>query len=109
MCLHTHYLFGSFKLGVDGLLFLCVTGEEIDVERLGHFAQDAERSPHIVQVHRFSVRALCLPLVEVQGEALPSGSAPHPPVNTPSPCIAGEDLLSNPHAAQCHAFSVFQQ
>lgn len=24
----------------------CVTGEEIDVERLGHFAQDAERSPH---------------------------------------------------------------
>ena len=24
----------------------CVTGEETDVERLGHLAQDAERSPH---------------------------------------------------------------
>ena len=75
--LHIHYLFGSFKLGVDALLFLCSwAGNRRGETR--HRTQKGVRKTRVTDC-QVSVHALCRPLVGVRGEALPSGTAPHPP------------------------------
>ena len=60
------------------LYCFCVAGQETDVERLGTGLRKESRKTRVTDC-QVSVHALCRPLVGVRGEALPSGTAPHPP------------------------------